>query len=165
MHSVSVVQLHVGVTKSSIAHRLPESLMKSSPPGVQAIDHVHVFVSNRNASERWYEEVMGFVRSKELEFGAADGGPLTIQDVSGKVHIALFERPAEKCRSVVALGVDGAAFLAWKTHLSELLAEPPSMEDHGISWSLYFRDPDGNPYEITTYEYQAVKHPLASSDA
>ena len=142
-----------------------EPLMKRSPPGVQAIDHVHVYVSNRNASERWYEEVLGFARSKELEFWAADGGPLTIQDASAKVHIALFERPVEKCRSVVAIGVDGGAFLAWKVHLSEVLAEPPSLEDHDLSWSLYFRDPDGNPYEITTYEYQAVKHSLATSDA
>ncbi len=137
-------------------------VMKHSPPGVQAIDHVHVFVSNRQDAERWYEEVLGFVRNKELESWAADGGPLTIQDADARVHIALFERPAEKCRSVIALGVNAAAFLDWKEHLSEKLNEPPHLEDHGLSWSLYFRDPDGNPYEITTYEYQAVKYSLGN---
>jgi catechol-2,3-dioxygenase len=27
-----------------------------------------------------------------------------------------------------------------------------SFEDHAVSVSLYFADPDGNPYEITTGE-------------
>jgi catechol-2,3-dioxygenase len=30
-----------------------------------------------------------------------------------------------------------------------------SEEDHGLSVSLYVADPDGNPYEITTYERSA----------
>ena len=32
--------------------------------------------------------------------------------------------------------------------------------DHGLSWSIYFRDPWGYPFEITTYEYEAVKAQL-----
>jgi sugar lactone lactonase YvrE len=31
--------------------------------------------------------------------------------------------------------------------------ETGRLEDHQVSWSLYFSDPDGNPYEITSYEY------------
>ena len=30
-------------------------------------------------------------------------------------------------------------------------------QDHELYMSLYFSDPDGNPYEITTYEYAAAK--------
>lgn len=27
--------------------------------------------------------------------------------------------------------------------------------DHEVSWSIYFKDPDGNPFEDTTYDYEA----------
>ena len=30
-----------------------------------------------------------------------------------------------------------------------------------VSWSLYFSDPDGNPYEITSYEYPDIEAALA----
>jgi catechol 2,3-dioxygenase-like lactoylglutathione lyase family enzyme len=133
----------------------------SSPPPVRSVDHIHVFVADRANAERWYERVLGFRRVKEYEFWAADGGPLTIQNPEGTVHIALFERPAENCRSTVALGVGASEFLAWRTHLAQALGQELAVEDHELSVSLYFRDPDGNPYEITTYEYQAVKAGLA----
>jgi catechol-2,3-dioxygenase len=25
-----------------------------------------------------------------------------------------------------------------------------------VSWSIYFEDPDGNPFEITTYDHAAL---------
>ena len=137
----------------------------SSPPPVRSIDHIHVFVADRAAAERWYERVLGFMRVKEYEFWAADGGPLTIQNREGTVHIALFERPPEKCRSTIALGVGAREFLAWRTHLAQALGQAPTLEDHDLSVSLYFPDPDGNPYEITTYDYQAAKAGLARGDA
>ena len=137
-------------------------MTKSAPPSVRSIDHIHVFVADRTAAERWYKEVLGFTRIKEFEFWAAGGGPLTIQDAGGSVHIALFERPAEKCRSTIALGVDAATFLAWRSHLAAVLGQPPKLEDHDASWSIYFSDPDGNPYEITTYEYETVKQAFAA---
>jgi catechol-2,3-dioxygenase len=128
-----------------------------SPPSIQSIDHVHVFVADRAAAEAWYKRVLGFARVKEYEFWAAGGGPLTVQNAQGTVHIALFERPAQPCRSTVAFGVNAADFLAWRLYLTKQLAKAPAVEDHEVSVSLYFRDPDGNPYEITTYEYQAAK--------
>ena len=140
-------------------------MKRSSVPPVRSIDHIHVFVADRPAAERWYERVLGFTRVKEYEFWASDGGPLTIQDQDGTVHIALFERPAQNCRSTIALRVSAQELLAWRAHLMQVLPEPPTVEDHDLSISLYFRDPDGNPYEITTYEYQAAKARLASGDA
>ena len=131
-------------------------------PSVQSVDHVHVFVENRAAAEEWYERVLGFTRVKELEFWAFDGGPLTIQNREGTVHIALFEQPAQKNRSTIALCAGATDLLAWKAHLTQTLEHAPTLEDHAVSVSLYFRDPDGNPYEITTYEYEATKQALAS---
>ena len=47
--------------------------------------------------------------------------------------------------------------LAWQEFLSEKLGESVDPVDHGKAWSLYFSDPWGNPYEITTYDYELVE--------
>lgn len=70
---------------------------------------------------------------------------------------ALFERPAQPCRSVVALRASAADYLAWRAHLKVVLQGRVTEEDHTASLSLYFRDPDGNPYEITTYDVGAAR--------
>jgi catechol 2,3-dioxygenase-like lactoylglutathione lyase family enzyme len=129
-------------------------------PSFKRVDHIHVFVADRALAEDWYTSVLGFARVKELEFWAPDGGPLTLSDGSGTVHVALFERKPEKCRSTIALASTAADFLAWQAHLGAVLAKPPSLEDHQVSWSLYFDDPDGNPYEITSYEYAELARQL-----
>ena len=128
------------------------------PPELLGFDHIHVYVTDRAKAEQWYEDVLGLYRSKALEFWAADGGPLTIQNSSGTVHIALFERPAQPCRSVVAIHVDADGYKAWKAHLERLLPGNVSEQDHEVSMSLYFRDPDGNPYELTTYEVGVLRN-------
>lgn len=121
-------------------------------PALQSIDHVHVHVKDRLASERWYQRVLGLSRVKALEFWAADGGPLTLADASGAVHIALFERPSGRVHSTIALRVSGSEFKAWQAHLAKEIPDGVSFEDHVASVSVYFSDPDGNPYEITTYD-------------
>lgn len=125
-------------------------------PELQAFDHVHVFVVDRAQAEAWYRRVLGLQRTAELAFWAEGGGPLTLQNPSGSIHIALFERPPQPCRSVVALRVGAGAYTAWKAHLQTELPGAVSEEDHVVARSLYFRDPDGNPYEITTYEVGAL---------
>jgi catechol-2,3-dioxygenase len=122
-------------------------------PAFQRIDHIHVYVADRDAAEAWYASVLGFARIPELAFWASDGGPLTLTDPSGTVHLALFEREPQKCRSVIALAASAEELVAWQTHLTGALGRPVDAVDHEVSWSLYFADPDGNPYEITSYEY------------
>jgi catechol-2,3-dioxygenase len=124
-------------------------------PVFDRIDHIHVYASNRNKSEQWYAEMMGFTRVAALESWAADG-PLTLQNSSGTVHIALFEAPAQPCRSVIALSVGAAEFVAWRAHLVDKLERPVEPEDHQLAWSLYFADPDGNPWEITSYQHAVI---------
>jgi catechol 2,3-dioxygenase-like lactoylglutathione lyase family enzyme len=133
-------------------------------PKLTGIDHIHVFVSDRLAAEEWYRRVLGLVRTPGLESWAAGGGPLTIGDESGRVHLALFERPRQSCRSVVALGASGAEFLSWLGHLESALGRKLDAVDHEVSWSLYFEDPDGNPFEITSYEYSAIGAGLSGQE-
>lgn len=134
-------------------------------PKLTGIDHIHVFVSDRLAAEDWYRRVLGLVRAPDLESWAAGGGPLTIVDESNRVHLALFERPRQSCRSVVALGAGGAEFLLWLTHLESALGRKLEPVDHEFSWSLYFEDPDGNPFELTSYEHSAIRAGLGGSSA
>jgi catechol-2,3-dioxygenase len=139
-------------------------MSSGSAPPLRGVDHLHVHVSDRAAAERWYARVLGLTRVQELEVWAVEGGPLTLADRSGTVHLALFERAASARHATLALAVDGPAFLAWRTHLARELPAPPELEDHGLSWSLYFADPDGNPFELTTHahaELAAVLRPEA----
>ena len=126
-------------------------------PPLLGVDHIHVFVQDRKAAEAWYGRVLGLARSPGLEFWADDGGPLTLQDAGDTVHIALFERPRQPNRATVALRVDAAGFARWREHLADVAGLPVAFEDHQVAVSLYFSDPDGNPYEITTYEVGGAK--------
>lgn len=127
-------------------------------PTLTGIDHVHVLVRDRRAATAWYGQVLGLAPVPEFAAWQSDGGPLTLADTSGQVHIALFERaPKPGNRAVIALGADAPAFVQWREHLAKALGHAIDVADHDLSLSMYFRDPDGNPYEITTYQHAAAR--------
>ncbi|MBT8142685.1 MAG: VOC family protein [Gammaproteobacteria bacterium] len=122
-------------------------------PVLNKIDHVHIYVPERDVAAEWYKQNLGFSIIKEFEFWAEHpGGPLTISH--GEVHLALFKRDRES-KTEVAFGVSGEDFLQWKTHL-EKLEILDRCNDHGKAWSLYFRDPYENHFEITTYDHDFI---------
>ncbi len=127
-------------------------------PPLQGIDHVHVYVPDRAAAARWYAEVLGFEPLEAFRVWATPDGPLTLEDRSGNVHIALFESHKGPT-STIAFRVDAAGFTAWKTHLEQAGLEL-RVSDHELAWSLYFSDPWGNLHEITTYDHAAVAEAL-----
>ena len=130
-------------------------------PKLQAIDHVYIFVKDRAKSELWYRNVLGLHPVKALEFWARDGGPLTIANSEETIHLALFESNKNEA-TTVAFSVSGQEYLKWFQHLkSEGL--PVNHNDHEISWSVYFKDPDGNPFEITSYDYEFIKVALSQN--
>lgn len=133
-----------------------------SAPPLQRIDHVHVFVRDRGAAVRWYAEVLGLAPLEAFAHWAEGGGPLTLADADGAVHLALFERPdAPPNRATIALATDAAGLAAWQHRLAAALGHAPALQDHGEALSLYFSDPDGNPYEITAYDAAAARAALA----
>jgi catechol 2,3-dioxygenase len=127
-------------------------------PELTGIDHVHVYVSDRAVAEDWYASVMGFRRLEAFASWAVDGGPLTLEDPSGSVHLALFESERGP-DTTIAFGATAEAFLAWKSHL-ESHGLDLRVADHTLAFSLYFHDPDGNMHEITTCEHDAVRAKL-----
>ena len=127
-------------------------------PELERVDHIHVFVADRPAAEQWYGRVLGLKRLASLAFWAADGGPLTLGNAAGSdPHRAVRAPPAaSKSRSTIALGTSAEGLLAWQRHLASELGKAPPRVDHEVSWSIYFEDPDGNPFEITTYDHDAL---------
>jgi len=126
------------------------------PPKLNGLDHIHVYVSSREKAAEWYKKVLGFTVTKKLEVWAEDkNGPLTIEDSTGNIHLALFEVENPIPSAAIAFKANGKEFLDWKLYLEKenLL---PGCVDHSLSWSLYFSDLDGNKHEITSYEYKYI---------
>jgi NAD(P)-dependent dehydrogenase (short-subunit alcohol dehydrogenase family) len=145
------------------AEAAPPAAASETAPPLDGVDHLHVFVTDRAAAERWYAGALGLRRVEALAHWAAGGGPLTLADAADRVHLALFERPSQPNRATIALGTDAAGFIAWRQRLAHWLAAAPEAVDHDVSWSIYFSDPDGNPYEITCYQHDHVAAALQAA--
>ncbi len=123
---------------------------------LEGIDHVAVGVRDVERSAKWYIEVLGFERLHE---GMWDGTPTFIG--KGNTGLALF--PASpNAKSTQGTHRDiRMLHLAFRASRENFLAAQCELEkrgikfefqDHEISHSIYFRDPDGHQLEITTYE-------------
>ena len=134
-------------------------------PKLNGIDHIHVYVANWDEAEDWYGDVLGFKRVEALKSWAVKGGPLTLENPEGNVHLALFERDGHAGSSTIAFGASGKEFLAWKTHL-EGKGLDLRIADHKMAFSMYFNDPDKNMHEITTNDrdYVAERLPADTED-
>jgi catechol 2,3-dioxygenase-like lactoylglutathione lyase family enzyme len=134
---------------------------------VSRIDHVHIEVADRNLAAQWYERVLGLTRSATLESWADDPmGPLILEGGDGHPALSLFARDAKDVLrdTTVAFRVSGEEFLGLCNDIERLDLKDKSGKivtkadavDHGLSWSIYFLDPDGNRLEVTTYDYGIV---------
>lgn len=129
-------------------------------PELDGFDHIHLYVSNREKAAAWYEKVLGFKINEMLAVWAKnEQGPLTIEDPTGKIHLALFNSDDFTPSTAIAFKCNGKEFLEWKTYLEkqDILMR---CTDHKIAWSVYFNDLDGHMHEITTYQYDYVSSRL-----
>ena len=78
----------------------------------------------------------------------------TAPPLEGVAHVNVFVSD----RAAAAQG-----FLAWQRHLEAVLQQRVEAVDHQLSWSLYFSDPDGNPFEITSTEVAPLHAVLGGS--
>lgn len=123
---------------------------------VEGIDHVALNVRNLEVSLAFYRQVLGLERLHEEAWGDR---PAVIG--AGTTALALFAadeseagaeiRQGEAGMRHVAFRVDRASFEQAEGRLGDHGLEY-TVSDHGIAWSIYFRDPDGYKLEITTYE-------------
>jgi catechol 2,3-dioxygenase-like lactoylglutathione lyase family enzyme len=123
---------------------------------IDALDHVALSARDVARSAQWYAEVLGFKRLHEDKW---NGIPVFVGN--GDAAIALFPAAEE----VGSASADRAAVrmlhFAFRTDRKNFLRAQDELkkhairfdfQDHDISHSIYFHDPDGHKIEITTYE-------------
>ena len=143
---------------------------------VDQLDHVELFVPQRHEAAAWYRRVFGLEIVAEYEHWAADrGGPLMISSDGGNTKLALFEGPpsgqpsAEGFRRV-AFRVSGGGFIEFLKRLADLglqdhlhrVLTVDLVVDHALAYSIYFSDPYGHLFELTTYDYDEVAAQLVT---
>ena len=126
-------------------------------PKLKNIDHIHIFVTDRQEALKWYRTVLGLKPVKNLLFWAKTG-PLTIGNEEGSIHIALFKGEPKENRSVVAFNTSGKEFINWHKKINDVADGNIEVVDHSVSFSIYFQDPYENPYEITSYDYEILEN-------
>ena len=122
---------------------------------LEGIDHVALSVRDIQQSAQWYIDVLGF----EHRFpGMWNGVPTFIG--KGTTALALFPLRGEGSAGAHTRGTR-MLHLAFRATRDGFLAAQDDLrqrdiafefQDHEISHSIYFRDPDGHELEITTYE-------------
>jgi catechol 2,3-dioxygenase-like lactoylglutathione lyase family enzyme len=137
---------------------------------LEGIDHVALAVSDVERSAQWYIDVLGFERRYQDMW---DGVPVFIG--KGTTAIALFRPRADTTSTSLAAVASAKAasspanirmlHLAFRATRKNFLAAQEELkrrgitfefQDHEISHSIYFRDPDGHELEITTYELEGA---------
>jgi catechol 2,3-dioxygenase-like lactoylglutathione lyase family enzyme len=132
---------------------------------LDGIDHVALAVPDVARSANWYIEVLGFERRYE---GMWNGVPVFIG--KGRTALALFPAREEALSSTNRGERVGMLHLAFGATRAEFTAAQRELrtrgisfgfQDHEISHSIYFEDPDGIRLEITTYEMADGDSPVA----
>ena len=113
------------------------------------LGHVNIYVRNAEASQKWYEDVLG-LHTYDFVPGRAAFMSATLDESH---EVALME-VGESARGPEK-GQVGLNRMAWRLDdLKEVyhrlndkgVAMTP--QDHGISLGLYFKDPNGNGIEV-----------------
>ena len=130
--------------------------MSSRPFTLDGIDHVAIAVRDVERSARWYCEVLGLER-RHRDVWSSHPAVVGI----GTTSLALFPvagpspqpRPGRDVLTMRHLAFRAARheFDNAKTDLSKRGIRFTE-QNHQISESIYFEDPDGHEIEITTYE-------------
>ena len=125
---------------------------------LQAIDHVALSVRDVDNSAKWYVDVLGFERQHDDVW---KGYPVFLG--KNDAAIALFPIRAKEPSKSLSSGPSPVRVLhfAFRASRKEFLAAQAELrqrgidfefQDHDISHSIYFYDPDDHELEITTYE-------------
>ncbi len=123
---------------------------------LEGIDHVALAVRDVEEAAKWYADVLGFEQRYDRMW---DGIPTFIG--KGNTAIALFPARGGDSKPATRTSKIRMLHLAFRANRGNFLGAQEELkrrgikfefQDHVISRSIYFRDPDGHELEITTYE-------------
>lgn len=119
---------------------------------LEQIDHVALHCASPEKTKQWYLDTLGF---EHVFPGQWSGVPIFIR--LGSTFIALFPLKAGAGTGdgrISHLALRAKTYADFKSAQADLQARRVAFEfqDHEVSHSIYFRDPDGFQLEITTYD-------------
>ena len=119
--------------------------------GITRLQHLVLWVSNVERSVRFYRDVLGF----EVKSQSPRGAFLRIPGSAEDHHLGLFEQAGAAPPSERVARMYHAAWevgeLADLARARQRLIESGALvgsSDHGVSLSLYAKDPDGLEFEV-----------------
>jgi len=120
-------------------------------PRIKRVGHVVLFARDPDASARWYGDILGTEVMATYEPASAVFLSLGRRDHD----IALFKAPEDRALGHhdlehVAFEIDGDLedFKRFHARLVEAGVTIKGVVDHGISYGIYFLDPDGHQLEV-----------------
>ena len=120
---------------------------------LEQIDHVALRCASPEATKAWYVSTLGF---EHVFPGHGSGVPIFLR--LGSTFITLFPQKGHEQASADGrlwhLAFRAATYADFRLAQTELQARGVSFQfqNHEISHSIYFSDPDGFLLEITTYD-------------
>ena len=120
---------------------------------LEQIDHIALRCASPEATKEWYVNTLGF---EHVFQGQGGGVPIILR--LGSTFLTLFPKKGKE--QVLAddrawhLALRAATYRDFESAQTELQSRGVSFQfqDHEISHSIYFFDPDGFLLEITTYD-------------
>lgn len=138
------------------------------PPASLAFSHVGIFVREMAAMERFYTEALGLLVTDRGDLPT--GSLVFLSRDPGEHHqlVLCTGRPEEARFTTVNQLSFRVASLTELRDVHALLADSGATDiqpvNHGISWSVYARDPEGNRVELFVdtpwYVPQPLREPL-----
>ena len=119
---------------------------------VSRLDHVALPVANMERSLAWYQRIFGLAHTFKKEWGTdpaflcVGGTCLALLDTKGVAPPVVAVKQRHVC-----FRVDREDFLQ-STETLKKEGIPFTIDDHQVSRSIYFQDPDGHWIEITCYQ-------------
>ena len=125
---------------------------RTSGIGLRRLQHLVLWVADVERSTRFYRDVLGFEVARRYPGGAVF---LRIPDAGDDHNLGLFEQPGVRPPDDGVVRMYHAAWevadLADFARAHARLTEAGALvgtSDHGVSLSLYAKDPDGLEFEI-----------------
>ena len=111
------------------------------------LSHVHLKVNDISALVPFYQELFGMKITEDLGYFVFLSNDQTHHILALQETPIPFNINSQKLYHIAFEVTSEADFKTFLKMLSQMQM-PPQAVDHGISWAIYFNDPEGNGLEL-----------------